>query len=145
MINNYIKEGKIVPVDVTVGLLKKAMEKNGWEKAKFLIDGFPRNKDNVDGWYRVVGDQAYFHALLYFECTFETLEKRLLERGKASGRIDDNIEAIKKRFTTYADETKPIIEYFEKQDKVIKVDSEKPVEEVFGQLKSIFDPLFKTQ
>jgi len=143
MINNYIREGKIVPVDVTVGLLKKAMEKNGWESSKFLIDGFPRNQENVDGWNRVVGDQAYFHSLLFFECSFETLEKRLLHRGKESGRIDDNIEAIKKRFNTYAAETKPIIDYFDAQQKVNKINGEKPVEEVFEQLKSIFDPVLK--
>lgn len=49
------------------------------------------------------------------------MEKRLLERGKASGRIDDNIEAIKKRFTTFVAETKPVIEHFEEQNKVVKV------------------------
>jgi adenylate kinase family enzyme len=108
-----------------------------------LIDGFPRNQDNVDGWNRVVGDQAYFHSLLFFECTFETLEKRLLQRGKDSGRIDDNIEAIKKRFNTYAAETKPVIDYFDAQNKVNKIDAEKSVQEVFGTLKAIFDPILK--
>lgn len=49
------------------------------------------------------------------------MEQRLLGRGKDSGRIDDNIEAIKKRFQTYVAETKPIIEYFEAKNKVYKV------------------------
>lgn len=49
------------------------------------------------------------------------MESRLLERGKDSGRIDDNLEAIKKRFTTYVSETKPIIEYYESINKVFKV------------------------
>ena len=43
LINNIILEGKIVPVEITVNLIKKAMEKNGWSSKKFLIDGFPRN------------------------------------------------------------------------------------------------------
>ena len=46
LINYYIKEGKIVPVEITVNLIKKAMEKQGWAKKKFLIDGFPRNQEN---------------------------------------------------------------------------------------------------
>ena len=46
LINNYIKEGKIVPVEITVGLLGDAMQKSG--KSKFLIDGFPRNPDNLE-------------------------------------------------------------------------------------------------
>ena len=46
LINNLIKEGKIVPVAITCGLIKNAMEKEGWEKKKYLVDGFPRNEDN---------------------------------------------------------------------------------------------------
>ena len=46
LINNIIKEGKIVPVAITCGLIKKAMETHGWEKCKYLVDGFPRNEDN---------------------------------------------------------------------------------------------------
>ena len=53
-INEHIKNGSIVPVKITVGLIKKAMQghmKNG--NYVFVIDGFPRNKDNYDGWYEV--------------------------------------------------------------------------------------------
>ena len=49
LINKYIAAGEIVPVEITCGLIKTAMEKHGWEKARFLIDGFPRNKNNRDG------------------------------------------------------------------------------------------------
>jgi len=41
------------------------MEKNGWEKNKFLVDGFPRNQDNVDGWNNVIGEKANVHSLLF--------------------------------------------------------------------------------
>ena len=51
MINTYIKEGKIVPAEVTVRLLRTAMEKSG--KNKFLIDGFPRNLENLQVWNEV--------------------------------------------------------------------------------------------
>ena len=50
--------------------------------------------------------------LSYLDCSFETLEARLLERGKSSGRSDDNIEAIRKRFKTYSEQTKPFVEYY---------------------------------
>jgi UMP-CMP kinase len=43
LINNYIKNGEIVPVEITVKLIKTAMLKNGWDKKRYLIDGFPRN------------------------------------------------------------------------------------------------------
>ena len=58
---------------------------------------------------------------LYFECSEETLVERLLKRGESSGRIDDNIESIKKRFQTFKDTSFPVIEYYEGKGKVHKV------------------------
>jgi Adenylate kinase len=52
----HTKQGKIVPVEVTIRLLKAAMERSG--ARDFLIDGFPRSADNLDGWFQVMGDQA---------------------------------------------------------------------------------------
>jgi len=144
LIEDYIRNGKIVPSEITVGLLNNAMVKNGWEKSKFLIDGFPRNQENVDGWNEVVGDKAYFHSLLYFDCSEETMEKRLLSRAVSSGRVDDNIESIKKRFLTYVNETKPVIDYFASINKVFKIDAAKSVEEIYSDLKAIFDPILKS-
>lgn len=53
IINNIIKAGKIVPSEITVGLLEKAINKFGWEK-RYVIDGFPRNQENVDVWNKQV-------------------------------------------------------------------------------------------
>ena len=58
----------------------------------------------------MIGDNVIISFLMFFECSFEVMEKRLLERGKSSGRADDNPETIKKRFDTYSNETKPILE-----------------------------------
>tara|TARA_B110000285_G_C14682861_1_gene405499 strand:- start:409 stop:603 length:195 start_codon:yes stop_codon:yes gene_type:complete len=46
LINNIILKGEIVPVDITVNLIKTAMKSAGWADKRFLIDGFPRNEDN---------------------------------------------------------------------------------------------------
>ena len=62
LINSYIKDGKIVPAKITVELLKKAMEESG--KNKFLIDGFPRSKENLDSFYTVMGDAFTLNMVL---------------------------------------------------------------------------------
>ena len=98
MIDEYIKEGKIVPVEVTVRLLTQAMQADGGKR--FLVDGFPRNTNNVSGWQQVVRDSINLGGVLFYDCPEETMEARLLERGKTSGRTDDNIESIRKRFRT---------------------------------------------
>jgi len=98
MIDTYIKEGKIVPVEVTVGLLKKEMEQYAKEGRRvFIIDGFPRNEDNVKGWEKVMGSYADVKFVLWLNCPEDVMEKRLLKRGETSGRTDDNIESIKKK------------------------------------------------
>ena len=60
-----------------------------------------------------MGDKVDLKFLLFFECSFEVMEKRLLKRGESSGRSDDNSEAIKVRFKTFEDSTKPILPQFE--------------------------------
>ena len=81
LIDSYIKEGKIVPKEIIVNLIKKAMEKHGWEKNKFLIDGYPRSQDNVDGWNAIMGNIVDFKFILFFDCSEETMTKRVMKRA----------------------------------------------------------------
>jgi len=138
MIRTYIREGTIVPMEVTIKLLENAMTaaletKKGspaWSngKGRFLIDGFPRKMDQA-----LKFDESVCLAslVLYFDCDEETMLSRLLERGKTSGREDDNVESIKKRFVVYKEQTKPVIEYYEKLGKVAKIDSTSDIDEVY--------------
>jgi len=132
MINEYIREGKIVPAEVTVGLLRKAMDASG--STRFLVDGFPRNIENLTCWNDVMSSVAEVSMLLNLDCPEEVMERRLLERGKSSGRIDDNIESIRKRFKTFRQETMPIIQHFESLGKTRTVNADRSVDEVFGDV-----------
>jgi len=129
-INELIKEGKLVPSGITVQLMLKKM-KALEGKSKFLIDGFPRNAENVETWEKEVGKSANVKAVLFFDTTEDEMQKRLIERGKTSGRSDDNPEAIKKRFKTYQDESFPIIEAYKKLNLVFTIDSSPAPEEVW--------------
>jgi UMP-CMP kinase len=136
LINTYIKEGKIVPVEITVKLILTAMQTSTTKK--FLIDGFPRSVNNYDGWGSVVGDKADVAFCLVYECGEAELERRLLDRGKSSGRDDDNIESIKKRFKTFVEETSPVIEMFKASGKLRIINSERSVDHVWAETKDIF-------
>ncbi|XP_043555182.1 UMP-CMP kinase [Chiloscyllium plagiosum] len=142
LIDSYIKEGKIVPVEITIKLIKKAMdEKMAQDAAKntFLIDGFPRNTDNLNGWNKQMNDHADVKFVLFFDCSNEVCIQRCLERGKDSGRTDDNVQSLLKRIQTYMQSTKPIIDQYEKEGKVRRVDGAKSVDEVFVDVQKIFD------
>jgi len=143
MINSFIKEGRIVPVEVTIKLLEVAMAKSTGNK--FLIDGFPRSMDNYEGWMSVVGGKANVAFCLFFECTEETLKARLLKRGETSGRADDNEESIMKRFVAFQEKTMPVVNMFEEKGILKKVSSAQTVDEVWAETKPIFIPLCVSQ
>uniref|UniRef100_A0A3B5LGJ1 UMP-CMP kinase n=1 Tax=Xiphophorus couchianus TaxID=32473 RepID=A0A3B5LGJ1_9TELE len=138
LIDNYIKEGKIVPVEITISLLRQTMTKDQ-TKSYFLIDGFPRNEDNLQGWNRVMDGKADVKFVLFFDCSNEVCIDRCLERGKSSGRTDDNRESLEKRIQTYLNSTRPIIEQYQKHGKVRTIDASRSVDEVFADVKAILD------
>ncbi|XP_059651696.1 UMP-CMP kinase 3-like isoform X2 [Cornus florida] len=135
MIQNMIKEGKIVPSEVTIKLLQRAMQESGNDK--FLIDGFPRNEENRAAFESVTGIEPEF--VLFFECSEEEMERRLLNRNQ--GREDDNIDTIRKRFKVFMESSLPVIEYYKSKGKVRQIDAAKPIEEVFEAVKAVFTPL----
>jgi len=72
---------------------------------------------------------------LFFDCPEATMQERLLSRGKTSGRADDNAESIKKRFKTFVETSMPVVDYFEKEGKVVKVPATGSPEEVYTLVK----------
>ncbi|TDH68015.1 hypothetical protein CCR75_007751 [Bremia lactucae] len=140
LIDRMIKEGQIVPVKITLNLLQQAMITSGCDL--FLIDGFPRNFDNLQGWQEEMSaDEFQVQGVLFFDCTESIMEERLLQRGKTSGRTDDNAEAIRKRFRTYIESTMPVIEYYEKQEKVFRIDATLDPDAVFQATAARIGPL----
>ncbi|KAF5273380.1 hypothetical protein FQR65_LT04672 [Abscondita terminalis] len=140
VIETYIREGNIVPVDITCSLLERAMQES--KKEKFLIDGFPRNKDNLDGWNRRMAAKVNLLFVLYFDCPLEVCTERCLRRGAAgSGRSDDNVESLRKRLDTYLLESKPIIDHYISLDLVHQIDASHPADKVFEDVKSVFEKL----
>ncbi|KAI8928546.1 adenylate kinase-domain-containing protein [Entophlyctis helioformis] len=138
LINTYIKEGKIVPMEVTIALLHAAMKQSGAKR--FLVDGFPRQMDQALKFEELICESKF---VLYFECPEEEMLRRLLKRGETSGRVDDNIESIRKRFQTFRDTSYPVIEHYAKLGKVKQVSCLKPIDKVYGETRDIFVQLFK--
>lgn len=130
LIDNCIKEGKIVPVEITLSLIKKAMLASAPTK-NFLIDGFPRNQDNLDGWNTHM-KSINIQMVLVFECPKDVCMTRALGRGE--NRTDDNVQSYNKRYNTFLKETVPIIEYYKQQNLVRSVNSLPGVEEVFREV-----------
>ncbi|KAJ5658185.1 uncharacterized protein N7484_001834 [Penicillium longicatenatum] len=140
MIKTYIREGKIVPMEVTVALLSNAMADSlatspppAGTKARFLIDGFPRKLDQAVFFEATVCPSEL---VLFLDCPEGVMETRLLKRGETSGRDDDNAESIRKRFRTFVETSMPVVDDFEKKGKVVRVSATGSVEEVYELVKA---------
>lgn len=138
-IEDHIKKGSIVPVEITCTLLENAMKESG--KETFLVDGFPRNKDNLDGWTRQMGTKTDVKGVLFYECSEKLCVDRCMERGKQSGRSDDNEETLTKRIKTYNESTLPIIQHFDSLKMVKRIDASKSVDEVYRETEAAIKQL----
>ena len=124
-----MKEGKLVPSSVTIALLKKAIATS--EGTKFLIDGFPRALDQAEEFEEEV---CACKLVLFFDCPQDVMQERLLKRAETSGRADDNMETIQKRFDTFVNTSMPVIDHFEKVGKVAKVSAVPAPTDVFAEV-----------
>ncbi|ELU45042.1 UMP-CMP kinase [Rhizoctonia solani AG-1 IA] len=137
LISEHIRNGTIVPMEVTVKLLENAIRANleqphpgsAWQNGhgRFLVDGFPRKMDQV----------CMSSFVLFFDTTEEVMLSRLLERGKTSGREDDNVESIKKRFRTFVETSMPVVDKYRAEGKVISIDSTRPIEVVHADVQKV--------
>ncbi|MQL87859.1 hypothetical protein Taro_020410 [Colocasia esculenta] len=180
LIQDIIKEGKIVPSEITVKLIQRAIESSA--KDKFLIDGFPRSDENRIAFEKILNidicsalkrkgvidictlftsmtDTVHYwiaseiqvcnmvvlqvgvepDLVLYFDCPEEEMVKRVLTRNE--GRIDDNIETVKKRLKVFNKLNLPVINYYGGKGKVCKIDAVGTVDDIFERVRPVFATL----
>ena len=131
-----MKEGKLVPMQVTITLLKNAMIKSGGKT--FLVDGFPRALDQAVCFEK---DVMPCKAVLFFDCPEEEMTKRIAHRGLTSGRADDNPETMMKRFKTFVTESLPVKDHYLAQEKCSVISAIATPDEVFVEVQKVLDPL----
>merc|ERR1711892_983425 len=136
VIQENLQNGTLVPTSITCSLLERAMKES--ERNNFLIDGFPRGEENLDVWNSEMAGKVDLQCVLFFHCSQEVCTQRCLGRGAAgSGRSDDNMDSLRKRFVTYEETTMPIIQQFEALGLVRKIDAARSAEDVFADVKVI--------
>ncbi|KGO84208.1 MULTISPECIES: adenylate kinase [Flavobacterium] len=138
----FIDKGELVPDALTIKMLQDEVEKNPDTKG-FLFDGFPRTvaqADALDEFLKTKGWEVT--ATVALEADDEILVQRLLERGKTSGRADDQDEnLIRNRYQEYNEKTAPLIEYYKGQGKFFAVNGIGEISEVTQRLSLIIDKL----
>jgi UMP-CMP kinase len=95
--------------------------------------GFPRKLDQAHAFERSVVPSKF---TLFFECSEEVMLERLLTRSKTSGRADDNLESIKKRFRVFVETSMPVVDEFEGQGRVVKVNAMQSPDDVYRDVQA---------
>jgi len=139
---SYMDKGDLVPDEVTIQMLQEEVEKNPNAEG-FIFDGFPRTiaqAEALDAFLESKGMRI--HGTLALEADDEVLIKRLVERGKVSGRTDDqDEEKIRNRFTEYNEKTAPLITFYQTQGKYHTINGIGTIEEITTRLSETIDKL----
>ena len=132
---SFMDKGQLVPDEVTIDILKseagKYMDANG-----FIFDGFPRTTFQAEELDKYMASRnTSITLMLSLEVNEEELKRRLLERGKESGRPDDqNPAVIQKRIDVYNKETAPAKEFYTQQNKYRAVNGVGAIDDIFNSL-----------
>jgi len=138
----FMDKGDLVPDEVTIKMLQSEVDKNPEAKG-FLFDGFPRTIAQAEALDAFLNSkQQEITATIALEADDEILVKRLLERGKTSGRADDqDEEKIRNRYQEYNEKTAPLMDYYKGQNKFYPVNGIGSIEEITERLSSVIEKL----
>jgi len=138
----YMDKGELVPDSVVIGMIEIKLDQNSDAKG-FIFDGFPRTSAQAKALDELLEKKGTaISAMLSLEVEHDELVNRLLNRGKDSGRADDqNTEVIENRIKVYNNETAPLINYYDAQGKYIAVKGMGSIDEIFNNLCSRIDEI----
>jgi adenylate kinase len=142
---NFIDKGQLVPDEVVIGMIDSSLEHHK-DASGFLFDGFPRTAAQADALDKLLAlKKTEIGLLIALEVSEDELVKRLLNRGKTSGRSDDTNESvIHQRLAVYRNETAPIADHYKKLKKFQPIKGEGTVDEIFNAICQVIDKRMKT-
>lgn len=144
--NQYISQGHLIPDDLMIKVLEDVLDSNPELTAKGVIfDGFPRTIEQAKSLNDMLDKRGTkVHAVVGLEVNEDDLIKRMLQRGKESGRADDNIDTIRERLNVYHNQTSPLRDFYINEGKYHTIDGNGNVDHVFGSIrKSLNEKLGK--
>ncbi len=138
----YMDRGELVPDEITINMLRDEVEKN-MDCAGFLFDGFPRTIKQAEALEELlVSKNLELTATVALEADDEVLVARILERGKTSGRADDQDEQkIRNRYVEYNEKTAPLIDFYKNKNVYHAVNGIGSIEEITARLSKVIDTL----
>lgn len=139
----YMNAGKLVPDEVVIGIAKDRIAQPDAQNG-YILDGFPRTIEQAEALEKILGDMGQgLDAALNLDVPDSEIIKRLLERARKEGRVDDTEPVIKERLDTYNKQTMPLIEYYRDKDLLKNIDGMGDMNVITDRMKTILETLGK--
>ena len=139
---SYIDNGQLIPDDLMVSILAHVYDSFGKDHKGVIFDGFPRTIPQAEALKEMLAKRGHkVAAMIELDVPEDELMKRLILRGKQSGRSDDNEETIKKRLTVYHNQTAPLIEWYEKEGIHHHINGLGELDRIFADICAVIDAL----
>lgn len=136
----YMNEGRLVPDEVVIGMVEDKINSTPESKG-FIFDGFPRTTAQAKALDQMLEkNEMKISGMIALEVSEDILRERIKERGKTSGRADDqDEEKINTRIQVYLAETLPVANYYENQGKFQKINGVGQIDEIFKSISAVID------
>lgn len=137
---SYMDKGDLLPDSLIIDMIAAKVEANK-QSAGIIYDGFPRTVNQAIALDEMLQSKGLsLSCMLYLEADHDTLVQRILNRGKESGRADDqNVETIENRIKNYNASTLPVADYYEKQGKSVKINGIGELDVIFAEICKAID------
>lgn len=135
--DSYISKGQLIPDDLMIQVLEDVLDSNPEKTAGGVIfDGFPRTIEQAKALKEMLARRgSKVHAVVGLEVDEEELVRRMLNRGKETGRADDNIDTIKNRLKVYHSQTQPLRDYYIAEGKYHPINGNGDVDKIYSDIR----------
>lgn len=134
--NSYIAQGHLIPDELMIRVLENVLDSNPEHvKNGVIFDGFPRTIEQAKALTEMLGRRgSKVHAVVGLEVPDDELTARMINRGKETGRADDNEATIRERLNVYHSQTAPLRDFYIAEGKYHAIDGKGSVDDVFGRI-----------
>lgn len=131
---HIVEKGCLVPDEIMIGIVAKALKENLDDKAGFILDGFPRTNEQARELDEIFEKMNFKDInVLFLNVNEDELVSRLMKRG----RVDDTEDIIRKRLKIYINSTSPVLEYYKSKGKVTEINGVGEIEEIYSKILNI--------
>lgn len=136
---SYTNQGKLVPDDVTIAMVKDRMGQDD-VKGGFLLDGFPRSVPQAEALEKILsGAGLGLDHVVNISISDEEIINRITKRAEIEGRADDSdVAVIQQRINTYKDQSEPCLGFYRPKSLVRDIDGIGTIDEIFDRVQKVF-------